>query len=286
MKSFLFLVLLSLAFFVPLHAQYPYNPDFEDSVLVTGNYEPRYWTNDSFGFAYTNDAHSGSKAAQIWNWYYYARAYLVNGYAPGGFFGGGMPVTSNPSVLSGWYKYEYGLNDGAADSAVVQVLVTNAADDTLAWVEKHLGPASSYTEFTVPIEYRVLQQTADTMVIRFLSSVAGFCSNSSSGECLYFTVDDLEVNTILGTSERMDFEPRLTLAPSPSSQGFLPVFDGQGLYPCTLRMYDAIGRLAYSTHLSAAPTQRLQPQLPRGHYQWEVVGADGMRHSGKWTATE
>lgn len=261
-------------------AQFPHNGGFEDSVQVSGGYIPADWTVDGFGFGYTNDAHSGSKAASIWNWYYYSRGWIVNGVTQSGFSGGGMPVISNPSVLNGWYKYVYGDNQGAADSAVVEVLVSNAAFDTLAWSVLHLGPTATYEPFSMPIQYRVFGETADTAMVRFKSSINGFCSNASNGTCLYLTVDDLQMESILGTTS-IDFEPEVSLAPNPSRSGFRIVEQGALTYPCTLEMRDLLGREVFMQTFESPPSADIHPPLPAGQYAWRIQAADGKTYSGK-----
>ncbi len=59
------LLLLLLAFgALTCSAQFPHNGGFEDSVMVSNGYIPSNWSVDGFGFGYSNDAHSGSKAAR------------------------------------------------------------------------------------------------------------------------------------------------------------------------------------------------------------------------------
>ena len=276
------LLLLLLAFgALTCSAQFPHNGGFEDSVMVSNGYIPSNWSVDGFGFGYSNDAHSGSKAAQIWNWYYYARGWVVNGVSITGYDGSGMPVTANPSVLNGWYKYEYGENQGAADSAVVEVLVSNANYDTLAYSTMRLGPASTYTQFSLPITYLVIGEMADSARIRFQSSVAGFCSNASNGTCLYLTVDDLQMETITGVAATMDFEPKVSLAPNPSNGELRIVDGGNDIYPCTLEILDLMGRLVFSESLQPTNDSAIRTGLPPGNYAWRTISANGSMESGK-----
>ncbi|MCW3463042.1 PCMD domain-containing protein [Chitinophaga nivalis] len=188
------------------------NAGFE-SQNSTGN-QPLNWLLSSSGASSTTDAHSGRYAAKIWNWYYYAKGYLTNGDVwTGGIPGydnhkkGGIPIHSRPTALTGYYKYEYGTNNGKPDSAIALIALrkfnpATQRSEKVAYAEINLGPASQFRPFTLPIRYDS-QAVPDSVVITFISSRNGFCNSSGSmpGNCLYLTIDDLALTGAGGSRQ-------------------------------------------------------------------------------------
>jgi hypothetical protein len=283
----LLLPLLLLTCTVSLKAQYILNGGFEDSTITVTDTLPTHWTMDYFGAKLTPDAHSGDKAVSIWNWYSYAPGWLV--YGVGDLFsdGGGLPISINPDMLTGYYKYIYDDNGGEADSALCTIMIYShqnftGARDTIANVTYKFGPAQDWTAFTIPIDYEQPAPIADSIIIRFRSSESGFCTPSN--ECLYFYVDDLEVSTITGVHQSIDVAPSTLLFPSPSADGFRIQSDDPKLFPCELKLMDFLGRTVFSTTIDRPMGENLHPQLPAGNYVWEILGANQKRYSGKWSA--
>ncbi|HEX2898391.1 MAG TPA: hypothetical protein VHS96_01605, partial [Bacteroidia bacterium] len=96
MARTLFFALLLILSAVSLPAQFVLNGGFEDTTITSNDTVPRHWSVDPIGTALTNDAHSGNQAIQLWNWYYYGRAWIAYGNTTNSFSGGGMPVSFNP----------------------------------------------------------------------------------------------------------------------------------------------------------------------------------------------
>lgn len=285
-KIYLFLACISLT--LSTQAQSVLNGGFEDSTITVNDTVPTHWSADYFGFAFSPDAHSGAAAASIWNWYSYAKGWIVYGAAVDPYSGGGLPIAFNPDKLTGYYKYIYGLNGGAADSAICEVLLYShqgftGARDTLAHMIHKLGPAAEYTPFEVPFDYRIQGLAADTVVIRFMSSESGFCNPAN--ECLYLYVDDLELSTTVGTQPVLAPQPTAIVYPSPSSHGF-SVRLAPDQYPAQFTLTDMLGRHVFTQTLRSADGAMIDPHLPAGNYAWEVLGSDGWRYVGKWVAGE
>ncbi len=208
MKKFL----LTLSFFsasLLLQAQIP-NAGFEDWTFPNNDTVPEGWSSSGFGAGRSAAAYTGSYSAYVWNWYYYAKGWIVNGEANPGFTQfsaslGGTPISEKPLRLHGYYFYVRGDNGAFDDSAFVNVVVkkfnnTLQQPDTVALGRLHLGPASSFIPFTVDIEDMAQGIDPDSIVISFWSCLDNncFCDVNGSGNCLFFYVDDLSLELASG----------------------------------------------------------------------------------------
>lgn len=180
-----------------LHAQLLKNGDFETTAVVEDQTTLPNWSIDAVGGDYVSDAHSGKGAITLKNWYIWARGWAC--YGDGDVTNcQGMPVSEPPSRLTGWYKYVYGENGGANDSAVCMITVLNRPDDfgnrdTASTVRALLGPSEVFQPFSIEIPYKVSPEHVGSVVILFQSSEHGNCGTGKSSECLYLTLDDLEL---------------------------------------------------------------------------------------------
>jgi hypothetical protein len=184
-------------------AQLLQNGGFESITSVEGELHVKGWTFRTNGAAVTEDAHAGKYAVKMWNWYYYAPGLLTYGIAKDDMDMPGVAIAANPIELRGWYKYVYEEKGGPRDHVDNRALVTlmlsapsshsDKLRDTIAYV-RHLLPFSDdYVAFSIPISYRKKDVQADSISLRFESSEHGSCSAGEDGNCLYFTVDDLEL---------------------------------------------------------------------------------------------
>jgi hypothetical protein len=186
------------------HAQLLQNGGFETVVEREGVKEAPGWTLRINGSEVTDDAHSGKYAVRLWNWYYYAHGLLRYGISDTDMEDPGVALGANPGQLKGWYKYVYEFKevpeakDHAHDSAMVEILLfgegsgRNEERETLAYVRHLLPIAREYTPFSIPIPLKPSVK-ADSISLRFESSSHGSCSAGSDGNCLYLTLDDLEL---------------------------------------------------------------------------------------------
>jgi hypothetical protein len=192
-------------------AQVP-REDFErwDST-GNGGVAPPGWSGTFFGYGKDENAHSGHYGASVWNWYFYATGYLMTGGEQANYndlISGGVPISFKPVRLSGYYRYELGHNRGHSDSthsdsALVLLMLkryNTAAGhaDTIAYERMRLPAATAYTPFSIDIRDRAPGIDPDSVVIAFVSSDGGFCDSASSGTCLYFTVDDVQLSAASG----------------------------------------------------------------------------------------
>jgi hypothetical protein len=287
MISRLFFLLLLTLSALPSPAQFILNGGFEDSTIIPNDTVPTNWSVDPVGSVFTTDAHSGDVAMKLWNWYFYSRAWLVYGDAQSPWDADGLPISITPERLHGWYKYDYGLNAGASDSAICEVFVYShqnftGARDTIGRARYLLGPAADYTAFEVPIVYASPGIIADTIVVKFWSSVNGFCANVSDGTCLYLTVDDIEVSTTTGLRQALAPELPIRLYPCPSATGFSLSVASKVSYPLDLKLFDVHGRQVYSQSIYVPSTAAIAPALPAGTYLWKVTDANRGNYEGKW----
>lgn len=284
MKKIFSLYLALLSSFSILGAQNVQNGGFEQQTITTLDTVPTGWAVDPIGFQFTTDAHSGNYAMQLWNWYYYAEGWAVYGDASSGFDLGGHPISFVPDKLNGWYKYIYGDNGGAADSAVCEVIVFSrqnftGARDTLVFERFMLGPSAEYAPFEVPLTNHNPGILPDTLCIRFFSSINGFCNSQGNGNCLYLNIDDVEVSSATGFSQSLDEERAIQLYPNPSNVGF-QLKASANQFPLNLAVHDLQGRLVLEETVYSSQS-RLGQALRPGIYLISILDAAGNRNTRK-----
>jgi len=277
MKKMLTIALLAAA--LPAAAQTLPNTGFE-SWTFTPDTMPSGWTGDVYGSGQSTDSHSGTYAAEIWNWYYYAKGYLVNGSsanytpAPMWFDKFGTPCTAKPARLEGWYKYDANMS---TDSLVVMVMLKRwntgtMSVDTVAFTEKHLPEAITYTPFTVDLSDRMPSVAPDSIVVVFASSINAFCDANGNGRCCYAQIDDLSLSGTLFVNEPGK-EARLDVYPNPF--GSQLIVDSE-LQEGALQLYSFDGRLLEEIQLSGARQTALSTEkLAPGVYFLQVKSGKG-----------
>lgn len=222
MRRCLFFVLLNLVFLNTI-AQIP-NQDFEQWTISGTDTTLNSWNQSTFGMAQSPSAFTGQYAVTVWNWYYYGKGFISNNLQSAiPFIGnfetdGGSPINYRPTAFNFFYKYDLGLNQGASDSAVVQLSMrkrnSNGSIDTIAFNVVTLPPTSQFTPYGFNINY-LSSAIPDTFVISFLSSKTGFCDPISDGNCLYLTIDNINFITTLSVEETD--QDNFTIYPNPAS---------------------------------------------------------------------
>jgi hypothetical protein len=222
MRTYLSIVLLNFIC-INIKAQIP-NQDFEQWTISGIDTTLNSWSQSSFGAAQNPSAFTGQYAVTVWNWYYYGKGYisnnLLNSLPMIGNFEteGGSPINYRPTAFSFFFKYDLGLNQGASDSAVVQLSMRkrnlNGSIDTIAYNIVTLPPTPQFTPYGFNINY-LSSAIPDTFVISFLSSKSGFCDPTSDGNCLYLTIDNINFITTLNI-EKTD-QANFTIYPNPAS---------------------------------------------------------------------
>lgn len=203
----LYIILLAVVFSIALKAQNPIpNPGFET------------WVNDSSATSWTSkfdttviivtihiqtackttDMHSGSYAIKVFPYHLVNTMLSIDKYIPGfatigGLkldianqnvnFVGGVPITSKPTKVTGWFKYAPVGTDTAT------VLVNMSKNDTIIGTGKFTttGATSVYTQFDANINYTD-SRMPDKINVILLSSSQTITQLGSM-----FYVDDLDV---------------------------------------------------------------------------------------------
>jgi hypothetical protein len=243
------------------------NGDFEniltDSIWNNSMSKADYWggSRNGYGANITNDAYHGSYAAEVWNWYYYSPGIITNGnqhnpliaYYPEK---GGTPINYNPKSMSGYYKYIYGHNYGIKDSAIIEVFtfkwnINFSKRDTIAYGYLHLDSVSNYSPFKLNINlYGNSSIEPDTLFIKIRSSINGYCDKLSNGNCLYFYVDALKLDSPSDIRNETVNE-LINIYPNPS-YGSFTVGLSCGINSVFLKIYDNIGNLIFNDKINTS----------------------------------
>lgn len=102
---------------------------------------------------------------------------------------GGVPIDNRPNQLNGWFRYQ----PGSGDSCIIGIGLSRwngTGRDTLAYAYQTIGgQTSTWTPFSLPIEY-LIWEMPDTMNIMFFSSNL-LTGSPVTGSTLW--VDNLEM---------------------------------------------------------------------------------------------
>lgn len=192
---------------------------------------PQGWIVDDIG-AGLSDAysHTGTYSLAVWNWYYYAKGWAVNGDATGingiwSYGKAGTPIDHKADKLTGYYMYDTTHNGGNLDTAYVAVLFKryNTAlqkMDTVAFGEQFLLSTDmngGMQPFELTITDLMPGVEPDSVAVYLQSSLNGFCSTALGGNCLYLYVDDLALETSTGTEDITNWFQHIEAYPNPAS---------------------------------------------------------------------
>jgi hypothetical protein len=260
--------------------------DFEEWDSTAGGLQvPVGWTSQAFGEGRVETAHSGRYAASVWNWYGEVAGYLISGAAgsnPDQLDHAGVPIDYRPSKLTGYYMYVPGETMKGNDSAIVYVLVKHfdsfsGRRDTIGYARKLLGPAATYTPFTVDIRDYPSELSTDSIVIAFVSSNNSICTSSNS-MCCYFSVDDITLTTPSGVSYPASslFAASACIAPNPLRSTGEVTWNARPGAIYNLRVYTLAGALVRSFGgLTGGRSTIDRSGLASGEYLFEIRDAAG-----------
>lgn len=252
---------------------------------------PPGWYGGQFGSGKVESAHSGRYAASVWNWYYYAKGYLITG-PRGTWFvdlaAAGVPIDYKPTKLTGYYRYDLGRNQRKNDSAVAYVMLKRynpetGKRDTIGFAKKLLGPAAAYTPFTVDIRDYAPGILPDSITLAFVSSDSGFCEGESDGNCCYLSIDDIQLSLSSGVS--YDARPLFDAArvyPTPLRSSGRIEWSARAGTSYTLRLYSVSGALVRTVDGLTGGSARIdRAGLPSGEYLFEIRHGDGVAGRGR-----
>lgn len=246
------------------------------------------WEGDGFGGAPSIVSQNGNYSMMIWNWYWYSRAYAYNGNNPSLGFGsaykGGTPYTQKALKLNGYYRYDTSYTQTEDDSAIVAVLLkkynaTLQKVDTIGFGEVHLPSYSpgdnSFAPFEVNIQDWQPGIQPDSIVVYMQSSISGFCAMSTNGECLYFNVDNLSLETPLGITDINGNKIKPQIYPNPSNGNFTIDFP-QGEME-SIKIISIDGKLIHETSVNGMRKFDLSlTDITTGIYIAEIKIVDGL----------
>jgi hypothetical protein len=177
------------------------------------------------------------------------------GFLTNGTFGsngpaGGLPISQNPSFITGYYKYiPVGLDTAIA---VGMDFYHNTITDSVNTLDASfikLPPASSYTYFEIPFSYNGTPVT-DTVNVTFAS---GNAQGAFAGLGSTLFLDQLGILYMpVGVSENDQQTTNVTVFPNPSNGNCglsINLKDDQSL---SIELYDSKGQKVYSEKLDNA----------------------------------
>lgn len=251
------------------------NPDFEQIINISGTDFPVGWSPNQNGTSVSTISHSGNYSMAVWNWYYYSPGYAQNGaehWIPEA-YKGGTPYTGKAIKLNGFYHYDTTGTDSDHDSAVIAVLLKKFNTgtqqvDTVGYgmirLPHHAPGDYTFAPFELTINDVQPGIHPDSIVVFVRSSENGFCSVSGSGNCLYFYVDQLSLETIMGTTDLQGNYIDMELFPNPTNKQFTLRFlkeEQRDIF-----IYAANGSLVYSETNNALSKTLSIDNLPKGLY--------------------
>ena len=286
-------LLIGTTFFNKATAQNILNPDFEQTDTINSFPFITDWEGDGFGGAPSTIAQSGNYSMRIWNWYWYGRAYAYNGNNPSLGFGsaykGGTPYTQKALKLNGYYRYDTSYTQTEDDSAVVAVLLkkyntTLQKVDTIGYGFVHLPSHSpgdnSFAPFEVSIQDWQPGIEPDSIVVYMQSSISGFCAMSTNGECLYFNVDNLSLETPLGITDIKGNKIAPKVFPNPASNDFSIEFTVDVI--SSVKIYSITGNLVYLLTQHDSPLLNISlNNFDEGMYLVEITDSKGNTYTDR-----
>ncbi len=266
---------------------------FEQWVKREGREEPANWSLGLGGGA-APQSYSGERALSVWTWYCSSpggavlgdvkerSAYLCDDYQYGCYGDYGVPISSKPAFLSGYYRYLPGdAMPGTSDSAVVRVLLkrynhSRGRYDTIGLGEGSLPLSESYVPFQVAIRDRAPGQLPDSIAIVFLSR--GGCNCAVAGNCYYLSVDHLTLEGVAGVSAAGgESGSALRVYPNPSRGGLRIEWGKELAGPHRLRVYSISGGLVHTAGgVTGSGIAVDGAGLPPGEYLFDLTDSDGI----------
>jgi hypothetical protein len=214
-----------------------------------------------------------------------------------GGFGPAFPISARYNNLKGYYKYTP-LNGDSAQ-VIVYITKTGYSDPEgygylLAWGQKEIGAAATYTPFSVGYESATNFQYMDTNTTGTTIPDSGYIAISAFktlGTSSYnlkplgnsiLVVDALNFNTYLGIDEHMDITSNFNLYPNANNGVFDVTFNTSEKDFTTIKIYDLDGKeimnLFSGTLDSGNHTFHYKlPELTNGNYLYIVATGKGYR---------
>ena len=192
--------------------------------------------------------------------------------AGSGSISGGIPISSRPVALQGWFEYA----PNGSDSAQMSISLTkwDAVGDSeilVGYGDYYAGSAvNSWSQFGTTITY-LTNATPDTVLLLFFASGS---SNPQIGSKLW--LDDLSYSYYpLGIAKNQNTS--INVYPNPASNQIM--FNNQNIQAKTLNLYSADGQLVKSVSLNEGINIIDVKNIATGYYLIGANTANGFYHS-------
>ena len=193
----------------------------------------------------------------------------------------GMPFTSRPTKLTGYYKFTPVNNDSC--SAYINLTKYNTTlnkKDTLG--EGMLiikSPQSNWTKFEVPVNYKSTE-TPDTIKVAFVSSAGtvGMSSTQNAQVGSSMSIDDLELDYSTEVETDCDINKKSILF----YHNFTEKIEIQNKFehPANLRIFDLYGSKVLDQILISNLSELKFDNFPAGVYFYQLRSADDQSFTG------
>ena len=240
-------MLIAILSFGKINAQTIPNAGFE---TWTNSYTAPSWNSVSIltahSMAQSTDAHSGTYAVKL------ATQSFVGQTIPGicalgtislttQAVSGGIPFTFKPTNLKGYYKYTP-VGGVSMLIAVILTRTTGGVKDTIGGcILQNSNTVSTYTQFSLPIDYNTgVTGNPDTLNIVLLSS-----ASATAGVGSILMVDDLSFEYLTpGVKENSAIN--YNVYPNPATDNIYITTNDTKKVPVTIKIYDLTGQEVYS----------------------------------------
>ncbi len=199
---------------------------------------------------------------------------------------GGQPDTVNHTYLKGYYKFApVGSDTGSIE--VVLYKRNGANRDTIAsGIMLLTAAASSYTVFSVPLNY-IRPGTSDSSIVYFQSSgrtVSGLFNTGTIGSTLY--IDSVYFDGITGINELPSNLVSINVFPNPASNILTIESKWKTPVKITISMLDMNGKLLQSIPMTDNKQRIDISALANGNYFYELMDERGTKlYSGKFSVS-
>lgn len=212
-----------------------------------------------------------------------ATGYFDNSAAPGQNLKLGVPYTSSPTHIQGYYKYlPVGGDSADIFCSLTKWNSTTSSRDTLGWVGyRELNTVSTYTQFNLKIDYTDSITAPDTITILFSSSSGAANFQGQVGSTMY--VDAISLPNPVGVYELISNDIKVDLFPNPSSDYMQINTDFNELI--NAEIYDANGKLVNEISFTQNTTLNLS-EFNEGLYYLSLKDKKGLIASERFTVSK
>jgi hypothetical protein len=284
---------LMMVTIISVSAQTLSNPGFENwstvSVYSTDTVPNNWYGMYCNTVHQTTDAYQGTYASRVQGYFMcgISQGILINGQQPAGFgdiIKGGTPFTAKPSVIKGFYKYTDVVgNDSAEVTIILKKFNTSTMNyDTVGIGIQPLAPVSSYSLFTVNMNYPLPSLTPDSIIIMFNSS------KYLTWDPITYALPNLYVDRILldqsistGISESTNSVLESSVYPNPFSDNSTLLIKGDitSLTNPVINIFDSAGKKVMSQKLTQNNVSI--SGLSQGSYIYAISSSEKILSKGK-----